>query len=287
MIKNIFFFIEFAFIRICFVVLNLFPLKISSGLISIIFKFFGRLSKNHKIAIKNCKHVFPNHSDKEVKKIVLKSWSNLGKTVFELAVLKKIFKFKLIETKGVENINSIIEKKIPAIYFGIHHSNWEICVPLLDRMGIMVGAIYRHINNHFLNKFVLERRIDSLETNKSFYTPKGKQSAKDILDAVKKNKSIFLLIDQKDSAGEEVILFNKYLKTQTGFLKIARKYNMPLVPLENKRLNNGKFLLIFHEPIFHSANISDSDMMKKIHQIVEKWILNNPNQWFWQHNRFN
>jgi len=28
-------------------------------------------------------------------------------------------------------------------------------------------------------------------------------------------------------------------------------------------------------------------MMLKIHKIIEKWIVNNPNQWFWQHNRFN
>ena len=202
-------------------------------------------------------------------------------------MLKKIFNYKMIETNGMDNINSIIEKKIPAIYFSIHHANWEICVPFLDRMGIKVGAIYRHINNHFLNKFVLEKRIDSLKTNKSFYTPKGKQSAKDILDAVKENKSIFLLIDQKDSAGEKVILFNKSIKTQTGFLKIARKYNMPLVPMENKRLKNGKFLINFHKPIFHVSNDSDIDMMKKIHNIIEKWILNNPYQWFWQHNRFN
>ena len=287
MIKNIIFFIEFLLIRMLFIVLNLLPLRISSKFVGIIFKFFGQLSKNHQIALKNCKYVFPKLPDKEIKNIVLKSWENLGKTVLELGMLKKIFNYKMIETNGMDNINSIIEKKIPAIYFSIHHANWEICVPFLDRMGIKVGAIYRHINNHFLNKFVLEKRIDSLKTNKSFYTPKGKQSAKDILDAVKENKSIFLLIDQKDSAGEKVILFNKSIKTQTGFLKIARKYNMPLVPMENKRLKNGKFLINFHKPIFHVSNDSDIDMMKKIHNIIEKWILNNPYQWFWQHNRFN
>ena len=263
MIKSIIFFIEFLFIRILFIFLNLLPLKISSKLAAIFFKFFGRLSKSHKIAMKNCKHVFPNLPDNEIKNIVFKSWENLGQTVLELGMLKKIFKYKMVETRGIENINSIIEKKIPAIYFSIHHANWEICVPFLDRMDIKVGAIYRHINNNFLNKFVLKRRVDSLKTNKSFYTPKGKQSAKDILDAVKKNNSIFLLIDQKDSAGEEVILFNKSIKTQTGFLKIARKYNMPLVPIENKRLNNGNFLINFHKPIFHTSNNSDIDMMKK------------------------
>ena len=25
----------------------------------------------------------------------------------------------------------------------------------------------------------------------------------------------------------------------------------------------------------------------EIHNIIEKWILSNPTQWFWQHNRFN
>lgn len=287
MIKNIVFFIEFLLIRILFIVLNLLPLNISSKIVAIFFKFFGQLTKNHKIAITNCKHVFPKLPDEEIKTIVFKSWENLGKTILELGMLKNIFNYKMVEANGIDNISSIIEEKIPAIYFSIHQSNWEICVPYLDRMEIKVGAIYRHINNHFLNKFVLERRVDSLKTNKSFYTPKGKQSAKDILDAVKKNKSIFLLIDQKDSAGEEVILFNKSIKTQTGFLKIARKYKMPIVPMENRRLKNGKFLINFHKPIVHTSEDSDNDMMKKIHNIIEEWILNNPNQWFWQHNRFN
>ena len=57
--------------------------------------------------------------------------------------------------------------------------------------------------------------------------------------------------------------------------------------MENKRLSNGKFLINFHKPIFHTLNDLDIDMMKKIHNIIEEWILNNPNQWFWQHNRFN
>ena len=35
-----------------------------------------------------------------------------------------------------------------------------------------------------------------------------------------------MLIDQKDSAGEKISLFGKNVKTQIGFLKIARKYNM-------------------------------------------------------------
>ena len=152
-----------------------------------------------------------------------------------------------------------------------------------------------NMRHKYLKILILDEADEML--NMGFYedittiladTPKGKQSARDILEAVKNNNSFLLLVDQKDSAGENVFLFNKSVKTQTGFLKIARKYNMPLVPMENKRLKNGKFKITFHNPIFYNdSHTSDADMMHKIHNIIEKWILSNPTQWFWQHNRFN
>ena len=288
-IINFKYFIEFIFVRLLFLIVYILPINITSKIGAILFRLFGRFSKSHITAIQNCRHVFPNITKKEVKKIVFKSWENLGQTIFELGILKKIFnKSNFIQTKGLHNIKKIIQNKTPTIFFSIHHSNWEICVPLLDRLGINVGAIYRHINNHYIDSFVLGQRVGSLQTNISFYTPKGKQSAKDILEAVKKKNSVFLLVDQKDSAGEDVIFFSKAIKTQTGFLKIARKYKMPLVPIENKRIKNGGFVVTFHNPIFYKdSNTSEVDMMYKIHNIIEKWILSNPNQWFWQHNRFN
>ena len=288
-IKKIRFFFEFTLIKILFIFLYLLPVNITSAFGSGLLRFLGRFSKSHYTAIQNCKYVFPNLNDKEIKKIILNSWENLGKTIIELGILKKIIKKNnYIKIEGLSNINKIIQNKTPSIFFSIHQSNWEICVPSLDKMGINVGAIYRHINNHFIDNFVLEKRTSSLQTRNSFYTPKGKQSAKEILKAVKSNNSIFLLIDQKDSAGEDIMLFNKPAKTQTGFIKIARKFKMPLIPIENKRLKNGKFVITFHKPIFHNNHrIPDNEIMLKIHSIIEKWIINNPSQWFWQHNRFN
>tara|TARA_A100001011_G_scaffold85074_1_gene89101 strand:- start:2263 stop:2751 length:489 start_codon:yes stop_codon:yes gene_type:complete len=161
-------------------------------------------------------------------------------------------------------------------------------VPILDRINFDVGGIYRHINNPFLDNLILKIRENSLTKSRSFYTPKGKKSAKNLVQAVNNNRSIFLLIDQKDSAGEEVIFFNRKVKTQTGFLKIARKFNLPIIPIQNNRLRDGKIELTFLDPIFHNdSNINDTLMMEKIHTIIEQWILSNPSQWFWQHKRFN
>ena len=194
----------------------------------------------------------------------------------------------MINIKGRENLDLLKKQNIPAIFFSIHQSNWEICVPLLDRMGFKIGAIYRHVNNKYIDNFIYRKRKNSLISKDSFYTPKGKKSAKDIIEGINNKKSIFLLIDQKDSAGDYINLFGRPVKTQTGFLKIARKYQMPIIPVKNKRLENNKFEITFQNPLNHTNDkISDENKMLEIHKIIEKWIKEEPSQWFWQHKRFN
>ena len=130
--------------------------------------------------------------------------------------------------------------------------------------------------------------MSSIKNSESFYTPKGRKSAKDIIDGIKKNNSVFLLVDQKDSAGDEILFFNIPVNTQTGFIKIARKYKIPIIPMQNQRIADDKFLVTFFEPIDDfDREISDKDIMLSIHKIIEDWIRSNPSQWFWQHNRFN
>ena len=118
-------------------------------------------------------------------------------------------------------------------------------------------------------------------------TDNGLVKSKIIVDAINNSLSIVLLIDQKDSSGEEVMFFNKKVKTQTGFLKIARKYNLPIIPIKNKRIKNGNIELTFLEPLYHNnLEINDTQMMEKIHNKIEQWIKAEPSQWFWQHKRF-
>ncbi len=287
-IKNSKYLIEYSFLVVFFSIINLLPIKFTSKLGSLIFRSLGIFSKKHSLAIQNCKLVFPDLDDKKIKNIVIKSWENLGKTIFELLRLDNVVKKYKIDIVGKKNIKKLIDNRKQAIFIGIHQSNWEICVPLLDNLGIKVGAIYRHINNNLIDKLVLNKRMSSIKNSESFYTPKGRKSAKDIIDGIKKNNSVFLLVDQKDSAGDEILFFNIPVNTQTGFIKIARKYKIPIIPMQNQRIADDKFLVTFFEPIDDfDREISDKDIMLSIHKIIEDWIRSNPSQWFWQHNRFN
>ena len=283
------YFIEFFLYKIVFVILNLFSKKFSKNIFSYSFMLLGKLSNYNKIAKNNCKIVFSDFSDKEITKIINNSWKNLGKNLYELNNLKKLINDKnAIKILGLEILKKIKKENSPVIFFSIHSGNWEICVPILDKSGFNIGAIYRHINNVFFDRYIFKKRTDSLKTKNSFYTPKGKLSAKEILEGVINNKNIFLLVDQKDSAGTLINFFGRKVKTQTGFLKIARKYNLKIIPMKNIRLPDNTLQITFEEPLDHSNdNISDDKKMLEINAIVERWIRESPENWFWQHKRFN
>ncbi|MDC0060276.1 hypothetical protein OAJ19_01035 [Pelagibacteraceae bacterium] len=281
--------LEFFLFKIIIFLLFPFSKKMSSKIVSNSFMFLGKFSKYNQIAKNNCKIVFPKLNEKEITKIINNSWQNLGHNLFELTFLRKLLKDKhKIEIKGLEVLEKIKKENLPVIFFSIHSSNWEVCVPFLDQNNFKTGAIYRHINNTFFNRYIYKQRTNALKTNDSFYTPKGKVSAKEILEGVINSKNIFLLVDQKDSAGTEINFFGKKVKTQTGFLKIARKYKLKLIPMKNIRLPDNKLQITFEQPLLHNNDeISDEKKMLEINSIIEKWIRENPDNWFWQHKRFN
>ncbi len=286
--KIFFYYLQFIFIKFLFFLLKLLPIDVAKNLSSNLFRTIGKFSSADKIALNNCRLVFPNLEKEKIRSIINKSWENMGHTICELLRLKELFNKNKVLINGLQNIENLKKNNQQAIFISIHQSNWEVLVPMLDRMGINIGGVYRHINNLFLDKLILNIRNKSLISNNNFYTPKGKKSAKDLMEAINKNFSIILLVDQKDTAGENILFFNKEVKTQIGFLKIARKFNLPIMPIKNRRLSNGQIELSFLEPIFHNnKNLDDIKMMEKIHKIIEGWIISNPSQWFWQHKRFN
>ena len=281
-------FFEFLLVYFFYIILSRLPFFIVSNLGGIIFKLIGPKTKLQKIVNKNLLQIFPNKELVFLSKISKKNWSKVGRTFFELLILPQIMNARnKIIIEGEKNIEGILKNKEKAIFIGIHQSNWEILLPTIDRMGIPVAGIYRHINNKYINNLILKIREKCIYSKESFYTPKGKKSAKDIIEGIKNNISLVLLVDQKDSAGEKVNFFNFAAKTQIGFIKISKKYNLKIVPVQNIRNKNGTFTVKFHKPLSQiSSETSDTKVMKNIHEIIEGWIKENPSDWFLQHNRF-
>ena len=286
--KKILQIIEFIIFVIFFNIFKMLPLKFASRIGGYILKMIGPLTKSNKTSLKNLNKIYSEKDRKEIAAISKKSWENLGKTFAEFSHLKKIISKDngYISIDGINYLNQIKNKKEQAIFIAIHQSNWEIIGPIIIENGLEINSVYRHINNPLINKFVLKVRKKLYSSSK--LSPKGKKSAQDMLRSIKEGLSLGLLIDQRDSSGIKVPFLGKSALTQIGFIKLSKKFNLKIYPIENQRIGETDFKIIIHNPINLKIikNKSENQIINEIYDVIGKWINKYPENWLWQHNRW-
>ena len=81
-------------------------------------------------------------------------WNNYGRLFAEYMFIKDFRYGKLskkIQIQGNEIIEEIIKSNKQVVFISGHFSNFELMAMTLERSGIQLSAIYRPLNNIFLN----------------------------------------------------------------------------------------------------------------------------------------
>ena len=285
------YFFEFISIISLFCIFKILGLRNASNLGSILGRFFGPFFRSKHITKQNIKTGLGNMDEKKEAEIIDSMWSNIGRTFAEYVFLKD-FKFNKtsfdhIKISGTSYLDEIKKSNEPTIFYSGHFANFELMAMELDKFGIKCAAIYRPLNNFFLNPLMEYLRMKYICPNQ---IPKGRMGMREIIGKVKDGYSIALMVDQRVSEGPRTLFFNKPAHTTTIPAQLALKYNCKLVPISLKRKEGPNFEMTIHEPykIEKTGNNEEDtkNITLKINQIIEKMILNNPKQWIWSHNRW-
>ena len=289
--KIIKYFLEFVIIISLFFIFKIVGLRNASHIGSIIGKFFGPLFRSKKIIKQNIKIGLGNIDESKEKEIINGMWSNIGRTLAEYVFLKD-FKFNKtdlnhMKINGSKYLDEIKKSNEPAIFYSGHFANFELMAMELDKFGIKTAAIYRPLNNFFLNPLMEYLRMKYICPTQ---IPKGRIGVREIIGRIKDGYSIALMMDQRVSEGQKVPFFNKPAFTTTIPAQLALKYNCKLVPIFLERKGSVEFEMTVYEPykIEKSGNEEEDtkNIIHKINQIIEKMIIQNPTQWIWSHNRW-
>ena len=289
--KIIKYFFEFISIISLFLIFKLVGLKNASNLGSVLGRSIGPLFRSREIIKQNIKTALGKIDKNEETKIINSMWSNIGRTFAEYVFLKD-FKFNRtnfdhMKIKGVDHLEEIKKKNETVIFYSCHFANFELMAMELDKFGIKCAAIYRPLNNFFLNPLMEYLRMKYICPNQ---IPKGRMGMREIIGKVKDGYSIALMVDQRVSEGPRTLFFNKLAHTTTIPAQLALKYNCKLVPISIERKDGTNFEMNIHEPYKIEKTGNDDEDTKnitlKINQIVEKMIIKNPKQWIWSHNRW-
>jgi len=284
--KKIKYFFEFIIVSFLFLIYKILGLKMSSFISGKLFEFFGPLFRSKEIIISNIQRAIPEINLKDINNIKKDMWNNYGRTLSEYMFLKNFRNDNLssnIIIEGKEVLEQIKNEKTPVIFVSGHFSNFELMAMQIEKSGINLCAVYRPLNNIFLN-ILMERMRKKYICKKQI--KKGTRGVRELLRLYKKGYSIALMIDQRVSEGIKSKFFDEDAFTTTIPAQFIKKFNCKVVPIYIKRFNNIHFNIKVEKPLEFSKDTPTEEITRNLNIWLENKILKNPGKWIWSHNRW-
>ena len=284
--KKIKYFFEFLIISSLFIIYKFLGLKISSYISGKLFETFGPIFRSKNLIKTNIQRAIPKINTSKIKIITKNMWNNYGRTLSEYMFLKNFRNNKLesnIHLEGGAILEQIKNEKTPVIFVSGHFSNFELMAMQIEKSGVNLAAIYRPLNNIFLNVLMEGIRKKYICKNQ---IKKGTGGIRQLLKLYKKGYSIALMIDQRVSEGIKSKFFNGDAFTTTIPAQFIKKFNCKVVPIYIERFNNINFNIKIEKPIEFSKDSSTEKITRDLNIWLEKMILKDPGKWIWSHNRW-
>ena len=285
--RSLKYFFQFNFIILLFLIYKILGLKISTKLSGKIFVFFGPFFRSRNLIISNLSKAFPKLSLDEKKVILKNMWFNYGKILAEYTFIKNFRESKEFEDKIIIENRNILEKiknsSKPVVFVSGHFNNFELMAMYIEKLGIDLAAVYRPLNNHFLNPIMEKTRVKHICKKQ---IKKGIAGTKELLKNFKNGTSIALMIDQRVTEGIMCEFFGQMARTSTIPAQFVKKFDANIVPVYIERTKRDDFKIRFDEILRFEEKESIYSITLKLNRILEKMIIQNPDQWIWTHNRW-
>jgi len=298
-LRDIQFRIEYLLLRAIIGIVRAFPLdtgvRISAGAWRFLAPYIS--TKRHKRALENLRIAFPEFTEKRRLEIALAHWANLGRVMAETMQLDRIIANpERIKIENAKMFSRYRGKLGPAIGITLHMGNWELAVWPMTEMGTKPAAVYRSVNNPYVDQYLRDQRKD-LYPSGLFGRGKvegnhgdSQKTARLINDFVRRGGHLGLVCDLYDRTGIPVPFFGREARTQAIGAMIARRVGARIWLSRCVRIGTeSRFTVEVKElRIPRTDNISDDvrTVMHGMQKQFEEWIREKPEQWMWSNRRW-
>lgn len=242
----------------------------------------------HRTALRNLRLAFPASSAAERYAIALGMWRNIGATLAELPHLPALRLYEQperFEIIGAQRLDAVQASGRGAVFVSGHFANWELMAAALAQRGLAVHVAYRAPNNP-----LVDARINAIRRGYglALLQPKGRAGGAGLLRGLSRGESIAILNDQKQNDGLAADLFGHQAMTADGGVRLALRFEAPVIPLSLRRLGGARFRLEVHEALAFDRSGPAAVLrgVQAINRFLEARIREAPEQWFWVHRRW-
>ena len=277
--------IQFIIIKIFFTIFGIIGYKASSNLGFLIGKYLGPIFRSKELIINNLEkaNIDKKNNFEKIASNVLGNYGRIFSEYVHLKNFKNDSLQKYFSIEGLDHLKNIKESGEKVVFISGHFNNFELMAMQIEKAGVDCAAIYRPLNNPYLNSIMETIRIRDICKNQ---IKKGRAGTREIIRFLSKGTSIALMIDQRVREGEKIDFFGNPATTTTIPAQLIKKYGCSVVPIYIERKKSHHFKMYVSKPIKINRSRSISEITKHLNDILEKMILKNIDQWIWTHDRW-
>lgn len=259
-------------------------LWLGRGLGALMFHLAG---SRRRIARRNLELCFPELSEARREQLLRENFASTGIAFFEMAMSwwwprQRLARLARIE--GLEHLQRAQAEGRGVILMAFHFTTLEIGAALLGQRQTIDGMYREHSNPVF---DYVQRR--GRERHNADATAIEREDIRAMLRVLRAGRAIWYAPDQDYGRKQSLFapLFGIPAATVTATTKFARLGKARVVPFSQSRLADGSgYRLVIHPPLEDFPGESEEADCRRINQLVEQAIRQQPEQYLWAHRRF-
>ena len=255
------------------------------------------LPYRRRVVMSNIEQVFGNTlTDAQKKHLAKAFYSHLATSLKEMIHLRFMSDKALcerVEVRGYERLLNIAAENRGVLVLTGHFGSWEFA-PIGGMANFKEFKGHFHFIRRTLGNKTIERILFRRYYRAGLKVIPKKNSLQQVCEAMEQNHAIVFVLDQHASLvnrdGVAVEFFGKKAGTYRSLASFSRHTGVPVVPAAGYRLENGRHVLEFYDPIpwkdYESTQESIYQNTLAYNQALERIILAHPEQWLWLHRRW-
>jgi KDO2-lipid IV(A) lauroyltransferase len=185
---------------------------------------------------------------------------------------------------GLEKLRQLQSRGRGVLVLSGHLGSWDLLACAASLSGLEVNVVTRRIKATWLDRFWMEQRR---RCGVRLLPAAG--SARAIVDALRRNEVVAMVLDQHEPQGIPVSFFGRPAATSTALARLALLTDAPVVPAFLLREGRG-FRLDVDDPLeLQRSTDRRSDVISNtslFNQVLQSKVESAPEQWLWLHRRW-
>ena len=233
----------------------------------------------------NLAFAYPERNEAWRERLIDGVFASIGRMISAFAKFPQIDRSNVgdwIRYEGFEHYETAMARGKGLLFATAHLGNWELSAFAHALMAAPMNVVVRPLDNPIVDGIVEQRRAMSGNTLLS-----KRDFARSILQALKKNQAVGILMDQNTAAenGAFVPFFGKPACTNTTFAKLAARSGAAVIPgFAVWDASERRYVLRFYPAVDISGE--EVEDTARIAAAIEAAIRENPEQWLWIHRRW-